>query len=190
MKVTFTRAEKDFIKEAAEHRTLANKNSHDIAAYNPAYMKFNAASSDLISIASEAAVVKAFGYDLTDVKLEVWPVFYLPGHKKLYDGADLNHNGTAFEVRRVNRIDSDLVIRRKDLIPGQANIKVFIAHEVDSSKRITWMDDDALIVGWIDSLEGWEIGSIPNYNGYPETNARVVNDSQLNTNFEEALERV
>lgn len=190
MKVTFTRAEKDFIKEAAEHRTLANKKSHDIAAYNPVYMKFNAASSDLISVASEAAVVKAFGYDLTNVKLEVWPVFYLPGHKKLYDGGDLNHNGTQFEVRRVNRIDSDLVIRRKDLIPGAANIKVFMDYEVNQQGTITWLDDDASIIGWIDSFEGWEVGSIPNYNGYPETNARVVKDSQLNTNFEEAMERV
>lgn len=190
MKITFTREEKDFVKEAARFRTIANENTHNIAAYNPRYMRFNDESADLISVASEAAVVKAFGYDLTKTDLKVWPAFYLPKHKGLYDGGDLNHNGIKYEVRRTNLMTAPLVIRRKDLTDGGINIKVFIGYEVNQKTgSITGMDDFASLVGYIDSNEGWGIGEIPEYNGYPETNARCVRNSQLHTDFEELINK-
>lgn len=188
MKITFTRPEKDFIEEVAKFRTIANEGKKDNPSYNRKKMKFNDECGDLVSVATEAAVVKACGYDLMNVTHEVWNHFYLPSHRGLYGGfADVTHEGRRFEVRRVNRIDNGLIIRTKDLVEGQANVKTFMDVDADSNGEITRMAGYVEIIGWIDSHEGWKVGRIPNFNGYPDRDAREVFDQYLNTNFEEVL---
>lgn len=191
MELSFSTEEKQFIKEASTYREFANRNKGNIPEYSTSksVMYLNDASKWLISTAAEAAVVKAAGLDLTNQPLDVWPAFYLPRHKKLYDTrGDLNLPDRVFEIRRVKFAEQDLCIRSKDVRHNAINVKVYVAHEYDTATgQITWMTDEPEITGWIDAKEGWERGFKPNWGRGLEHDARVVPHEWVNHDFAGAL---
>lgn len=161
MIITFSKKEKDFIKQVANLRTIVNEGKNDIKAYQGVTKYMTKEDLNLVSVLTEAGVVKSLGYDLTETPLEVWPSFYLPTHKGLYDGADINHNGRSLEIRRVNKRENPLAIRTKDVQHGAIVVKTFVPHTqiIEDGKVVGMKDVKPLVevLGWIDAVEAYPV---------------------------------
>lgn len=159
-RITFTAKEKTFIKEVAHLRTVVNEKKNDIKAYGSVNKYMTKEDLNIVSVVTEAGVVKAFGYDCTEVPLEIWPCFYVSSHKGMYDGADINHDGQAYEIRRVNNLKNPLAVRPKDVDHKAIVIKTFVPHEqiMENGKVVGMTNYKPVvdIVGWVDAVAEWD----------------------------------
>jgi|SRR6478735_11795223 len=127
--VALTFEERDFVKEAADLRTEANKSRYDIADYDTRRFNLTRKQASRLGVFAEAVAFKWAGGNVLDHTLEEWAHF-VPNNHPNYDAlvkgqADLF--GT-IEVRRANRPHSPIPVRAKDRKSGVVVVQVYIPY--------------------------------------------------------------
>lgn len=186
--VTLTEREMKFISKVGEYRTNENAQNHDIADYDKRRFTLSSLQVNRLGVMGEAAVVKHFGYDVTNTPLQVWPAFYLNEHASLYGGADVNLPTQTFEVRRVNRVSNPVAIRTKDVNANATIIQVYIEYVQNEDGGITlanWTDDngdlffDVHLLGWVDAVDSWDKARVPAWS--TTKHSRVIDPNPMDT---------
>lgn len=175
--VTMTQKEMEFISKVGWLRTEENKSKRDIADYDKRRMTLSDLQGNRLGVMGEAAVVKFFGYDVLNTPLSVWPSFYLSEHKNLYDGADVNVAAGNFEVRRVNKKNNPIAIRKKDVEQNAIVIQTFVEFTQRADGSINIPRPEVHILGWADAAAAWDTAEVPAWS--VSNKSRVVTPNSM-----------
>jgi hypothetical protein len=120
-----------------------------------------------LGVLAEVAVARHFEVPF-DWDMALWKA---NEHERHRHRPDLVGHGQKFEVKRVNHIDRDVAVNRKDVGNG---LTLVVAYAVPPEYLTV------KILGWLPYDTAFGIGSVPKWKGAPSTTKRVVPVRQLN----------
>lgn len=169
MVISLTKDEREFCAQAGDLRVEANKNKRDIADYRPVAFNLTNKQSNRLAVMVEAAVFKWSGGNILDHDLREWAHYVPPElYREYLKRPDL---WGIIEVRRANKPDSPLPMRKKDLIPGGIVVQGYVPYTQEERFGPIKVGLEVDLLGWA-SESDWSLGQKPWWgNG---DNSRVV----------------
>lgn len=152
--ITFTPEEMLQIAAWGTARTEENKGRGDIADYDSNRFNLNPEQNNRLGVMTEAAVYKWCGYSLDDIDLNVWAPFVPTSQYHLLKQPDI---AGVIEVRRANRINSPIPIRRKDVEGRAVLVQGFVNYAQAEWLGPIRVPREVSLLGWCDAVQDWPL---------------------------------